>query len=387
MKLVRATIEELADSAIVEVWRMGFRVPDVIGLWSGEPDLPTPDFICEAASKALFGGETFYSENRGIPELRAAIADYHRIIHGVTIADERIAATSSGMNAVQLVAQAIVSPGDNAVVATPSWPNIMRAMEISGASIRQIPIRPGNAGWSLDIAQVMAACDARTRILYLASPANPTGWMIDRNDAEALLSFARAHRIAIIADEVYHRIVFERKAAFSFLEICKPDDPVFVINSFSKAWAMTGWRLGWLIYPAGTAEAFEKLIQFNTSGGQAFLQRGAIAALKDGEGFVAEFVERCRRGRDIVNERLAAMPKVRNVPSHGTFYAMFEVEGVRDSLAFCKRAVTDARIGLAPGMAFGAGAESFIRLCYAKSPENLNAAMDRLATFLQTDHH
>jgi aspartate/methionine/tyrosine aminotransferase len=363
---------------------MGLRVPDVIGLWAGEPDLATPDFICEAASKALLGGETFYSENRGIPELRAAIADYHQHIHGVTIADERIAATSSGMNAVQLVAQAVVSPGDNVIVATPSWPNIMRAMEISGAAIRQIPIRPSNDGWRLDIGQVMAARDPRTRILYLASPANPTGWMIDRTDAEALLAFARAQRIAIIADEVYHRIVFERKAAFSFLEICQADDPVFVINSFSKAWAMTGWRMGWLIYPAGMTDTFEKLIQFNTSGGQAFLQRGAIVALKEGEDFVAEFVERCRSGRDIVNERLAAMPKVRNVPSNGTFYTMFEVDGVRDSLAFCKRALTDARIGLAPGMAFGAGAESFIRLCYAKSPENLSAAMDRLATFLET---
>jgi aspartate aminotransferase len=384
MRVVRAAIEELEDSPIIDVWRMGLDVPDVIGLWAGEPDLPTPHFICEAASKALFAGETFYSQNRGIPELRSAIADYHRRIHGVRIADERIAATSSGMNSVQLVAQAVISPGDNAVVVTPSWPNIMRALQISGASIRQIPIRPGNDGWALNMAALFAACDENTRVIYLASPANPTGWMIEPDDARRLLEFARTRAIAIISDEVYHRIVYDRKSAFSMLEIAEPGDPVFVVNSFSKAWAMTGWRMGWLIFPQGIVDAFEKLIQFNTSGGQAFLQRGAIAALNEGEPFIAEFVERCRIGRDIVNERLAAIRKIRNIPNRGSFYAMFEVEGMSDSLAFCKRAVTEAGLGLAPGIAFGEGAGNFIRLCYAKSPENLNMAMDRLDTFLKS---
>jgi aspartate aminotransferase len=382
MQLVRHAIEELEDSPIIDVWRMGFQVADVIGLWAGEPDLPTPYFICEAASKALFAGETFYCQNRGVPELRAAIAAYHQRIHGVQINDERIAATSSGMNAVQLIAQAVISPGDNAVVVTPSWPNIMRALQISGAEIRQIPIRPGNDGWTLNMQALFTACDANTKVIYIASPANPTGWMIEASDAHDLLEFARTHDIAIISDEVYHRIVYDRKASFSMLEIAKPDDPLFVVNSFSKAWAMTGWRLGWMIFPQGIVDAFEKLIQFNTSGGQAFLQRGAIAALNDGEPFVAEFVERCRLGRDIVNERLAQMPRVRNIPNKGSFYSMFEVEGVADSLAFCKQAVIEAHVGLAPGIAFGDGAGNFIRLCYAKSAENLHKAMDRLAVFV-----
>jgi aspartate aminotransferase len=382
MQLVRQAIEELEDSPIIDVWRMGFQVADIIGLWAGEPDLPTPHFICEAASKALFAGETFYSQNRGIPELCAAIAAYHQRIHGVQINDQRIAATSSGMNAVQLIAQALISRGDNAVVVTPSWPNIMRALQISGAAIRQVPIRPGNDGWTLNMEALFAACNAETKVIYIASPANPTGWMIEASDAQDLLEFVRTRNIAIISDEVYHRIVYDRRASFSMLEIAKPDDPLFVVNSFSKAWAMTGWRLGWMIFPQGLVEAFEKLIQFNTSGGQAFLQRGAIAALNDGEPFVAEFVERCRRGRDIVNERLAQMPRVRNIPSKGSFYSMFEVEGVADSLAFCKRAVIEAHIGLAPGIAFGDGAGNFIRLCYAKSAENLHKAMDRLGAFV-----
>jgi aspartate/methionine/tyrosine aminotransferase len=231
---------------------------------------------------------------------------------------------------------------------------------------------------------VYAACDARTKAIYLASPGNPTGWMITPEEAKALLAFAREKNIAIIADEVYHRTVYDRNAAFSFLQIAEPTDPVYVVNSFSKAWAMTGWRLGWVIYPEGVRQAFENLIQFSTSGAPEFLQWGAIAALEQGEDFVKSFAARCGAGRTIVNDRLARMKRVRNVPTQGAFYAMFSVDGVTDTLQFCKRAVTEAGIGMAPGTAFGKGAEKYIRLCYAKSPELLTEAMNRLERFLET---
>ena len=344
--------------------------------------MPTPRFICEAASASLFEGRTFYSYNRGMPSLRQALIDYHRMLWGVEIADERIALTLSGMNAVMQVAQATVQPGDNAVCITPSWPNVMRAMQINGASIHEVPLHHGNDGWSLPMEQVFAACDAGTRVIYLASPGNPTGWMITPEEAETLLAFCRERDIALLSDEVYHRIVYDRPVAFSFHQIARPDDPVFIVNSFSKAWAMTGWRLGWITYPSYAVGAFEKLIQFNTSGGLEFLQAGAIAALRHGEPFVAEFVARCATGRAIVDERLGAMRRVRAIPSRGAFYAMFGVEGMSDTLGFCKRAVHEARIGMAPGTSFGAGAEGLIRLCYAKSPEQLHEAMDRLERFV-----
>ena len=387
MSLIRADIEAMPDSPILEVWRMGFTVPGVIGLWAGEPDLPTPRFICDAATEALNRGLTFYSHNRGIPELREALARYLKRLYGVDIDDTRIAVTTAGMNAVQIVCQALLGSGSKAVVITPSWPNIMRAMTISGAEVTEVPLTRGGNGWSLDLEAVYAACAPGTKLLYLATPANPTGWTMGRDQAVALLSFARARGIAILSDEVYHRIVYDRpddqSAAFSFLEIATADDAVFVVNSFSKSWAMTGWRLGWLISPAWFLATTEKLIQFNTSGAPAFLQHGAVAALDQGEAFVAEFVVRCAAGRKIVAKRLAAMPRVREVPNDGAFYAMFEVEGVADTLQFCQRAVSQARIGLAPGIAFGAGAGALIRLCYAKSPDLLEQAMDRLEAFLR----
>ncbi|MBU6497368.1 MAG: pyridoxal phosphate-dependent aminotransferase [Rhodospirillales bacterium] len=382
MSLIRPDIETLEDSPIVDVWRLGYGRPEVIGMFAGEPDVSTPDFICAATNQALAQGLTFYTPNRGIPALREALGEYLHRIYGVSIPEHRLALTGSGMNAVMLIAQGMVAPGDNVIAITPSWPNIMRAMQICGAAVREVAMTAGADGWSLDLDAVFAACDARTKVIYLASPGNPTGWMIGREQASALLAFARSRGIAILSDEVYHRLVYDRPVAFSFLDIALPDDPVFVVNSFSKAWAMTGWRLGWIVYPEGCTASFEKLIQFNTSGAPEFLQHGAIAALRHGEAFVRSFAERCRGGRELVNARLGRMQRVRNIPNQGSFYAMFEVAGVTDTLTFCKRAVAEAQIGMAPGIAFGRGAERHIRLCYAKSPELLTQAMDRLEGFV-----
>jgi aspartate aminotransferase len=387
MALIRAAIEELEDSPIVDVWRMGYGNPDVIGMFAGESDVPTAAFICDAASKALAEGRTFYTPNRGIKAMRDALIAYNKRIYGVDLPDDRVTLTPSGMSAVMLIAQAMVDLGDNAVAVTPSWPNILRAMQICGAEPREVAMTAGNDGWSLDMETLFAACDARTKVIYLASPGNPTGWMISRAQAEQLLDFARARGIAIVSDEVYHRLVYEgpgaeRGVAFSFLDIARPDDPVFVVNSFSKAWAMTGWRMGWIVYPEGHTASFEKLIQFNSCGVAEFLQHGGIAALRDGEDFVKFFAGRCRGARDLVNARLARMQRVRNIPNTGGFYAMFEVAGVNDTLTFCKRAVLEAKIGMAPGIAFGRGSERFVRLCYARSDEQLTVAMDRLEAFV-----
>ncbi|MSQ72857.1 MAG: aminotransferase class I/II-fold pyridoxal phosphate-dependent enzyme [Betaproteobacteria bacterium] len=379
---IRPEILNLRDSPIVEVWRLGFEVPDVIGLWAGELDVPTPRFICDAAHAAMCAGKTFYTHKRGIPELRAALLRYYKRLWNLDIPDQSIAVTSSGMNAVMLICETLLSSGDNAVFVTPSWPNIERAAEVQGCEIREAPMQSSAAGWSLDLSRVFAHCDERTRFIYYASPGNPTGAMIPPAQQRELLEFARERGIFLVADEVYHRFVYDRAVAPSILEIARPGDPVFVVNSFSKAWAMTGWRMGWMIYPQDLAMTFEKLIEYNTSGGQAFLQEGAIAALEQGEPFVSEIIERSRQGRSLVVERLSRMPGVRVTPAAAAFYVMFEVEGVNDTLAFCKRLVTEARVGLSPGSAFGAGAERHIRLCYAKTGENLTRAMDRLEVFL-----
>ncbi|HVT50343.1 MAG TPA: pyridoxal phosphate-dependent aminotransferase [Dongiaceae bacterium] len=379
---VRPEIAKLPDSGIVEVWRMGFTVPDVIGLWVGEGDLPTTRFICDAAAKALNEGHTFYTHKRGIPELRQALIDYYKKHWNVTLGDDRIAVTSSGMNAMTLLAQILCGAGDNAICVTPVWPNIFAAIEIMGAEVRQVALTGDEQGWHLDMEKLFAACDARTKAIYVASPGNPTGWVMPEEQRRALLDFARKKRIAILADEVYARLVYDRPVAPSFLEIAEPEDPVFVVNSFSKTWAMTGWRVGWIVGPPSIMPKMEMLIEYNTSGGQSFLQKACVTAIREGEDWVRWMVDRCRQSRDVVMERVGQMNRVQVIPANAAFYLMLRVADMGNATEFCKRLVVEGRVGLAPGTAFGAGGEQYLRLCYAQSPERIGIAMDRLGKFL-----
>lgn len=379
---LRAAISALEPQLIADVSKLAFGDPKVIPLWFGESDVPTPHFIRRVAQEALERGETFYTHTRGIPALREALARYLAALYGRPVEAERVTVTTAGMNAIMLAMQLLLDAGDNAVLVTPLWPNAAAAVEIMGAQPREVTLERAQGRWRLDLDKLFEAVDGRTRLLFVNSPNNPTGWMMTREEQRAVLEFCRKRNIWLLADEVYHRIVYHANAAPSFLEIAEPEDPVLVANSFSKAWAMTGWRMGWLVAPPALGELLGELIQHNVSGVATFLQPAAIAALEHGEPFVAEMVERCRRGRDIVADHLARMPRVRFTPPEAAFYAFFEVDGVSDSLALAKRIVREAEVGLAPGAAFGKGGEGFLRLCFAQAPELLERAMVRLKRVL-----
>jgi aspartate/methionine/tyrosine aminotransferase len=380
---IRRAIEDLAASRIAEISALGMGDPDIIPLWYGESDLPTPAFIGDAASAALRDGHTFYTYKAGLPELREAIAAYLGGLHRRPIDAGRIVVTSSGMSALILVAQALIDPGDNLVIIGPVWPNIAAAVSIMGGEPRIVPLDfDGRTGWRLDVDCLRAACDRRTRGIFVNSPSNPTGWILPEGGAAALLDFARERGMWIIADEVYSRIVYGNRAAPSFLDIAAPDDRLIAVNSFSKNWAMTGWRLGWLAVPPSLVPDLEKLVEFNTSGSPTFLQHAAIAALRDGEPFLTDFVARCRAARDIVVDGLAPCRRVTAVRPEGAFYAFLRIDGVADSMAFAKRALFEAKVGLAPGSAFGPMGEGFVRLCFARAPAQVAEAIARLQPLL-----
>jgi aspartate aminotransferase len=380
---VRAAIEALPISKIVEVSNVAFGDPSVVPLWYGEGDLPTPSFICEATADAMRRGETFYTFKRGIPSLREALAAYLSRLHAKPVGAERVSVTSAGMSAIMLACQCLVEPGDNVVIVSPVWPNINSAVEVLGGEARAVALEPtAEGGWRLDLERLMKACDAQTRAIFVNSPSNPTGWMMSREEAGALLAFTRRRGIWLMADEVYERIVYDRPAAASLLDVAEPEDRVIVINSFSKTWAMTGWRLGWMVTSAELYPALDKLIEFNTSGSPTFIQHGAVAAVQDGEAFVASMVERCRAGRDLIIDGLSRFPRVTVARPDGAFYAFFRVAGMTDSLEFAKDIVRRCKVGLAPGAAFGPAGEGYLRLCFASGPERLNAALERLKPML-----
>ena len=376
---IRPAIAALEGSLIREVAEANIGRDDVIALWFGEPDEPTPQFIKDAATAALAADKVFYTQNRGIPELRAALARYAAGLHGRPMDVERITVTCSGMNALMLVSQALVEPGDNVVVVVPMWPNFRMTVAIMGGEARLVPLATDADGrWRLDLDRLFAACDDRTKAVFVNSPGNPTGWTMPAAQQSALLAEARRRGLWVVSDEVYVRLAYETARAPSFLDIAAPDDRVIVVNSFSKSWSMTGWRLGWLTHPAALGDAFSKLNEFNVAAPAAFVQHAGIVAVERGEPFVAAMVERYRHNRDLVFQRLAGMRRVRLARPEGAFYAFFQLDGMTDSVVTAKALIERAGVGLAPGLAFGPAGEGWLRLCFASRAETLSAALDRL---------
>ena len=380
---LRQNIVDMPAQLIGEVSRLGMGQDGIIPLWYGESDLPTPAFICEAATRAMMGGETFYTHKLGLPELRQALATYMSGLYAQSVAADRVSITPSGMNAIMLSLMATLSAGDNMVLIDPVWPNCEQSALAMGASVTRVALNAENGVWRLDLDKLFDACSEQTRVIFLNSPGNPTGWMIEQEQQQAILAFARERGIWIIADEVYTRIVYDRPVAPSFLDIAAPDDPVIVINSFSKSWAMTGWRIGWMVTPLWVTDALFSMIEYNTSCVPPFLQKAAITAVQDGEPFVAEMVERCRAGREAIVPALQAIDGVQIDSPRAAFYAFFKVDGITDSLEFAQQLFRATKVGIAPGRAFGDGGEGWLRLCFAQDPATLATAAERMGEFIR----
>ena len=272
---MRRIVQNLQESRIREVANAGLGRSDVLPFWFGESDEVTPDFIRRAAIESLERGETFYSHNLGLPELREAIATYMSARHPVVTPD-RLAVTSGGVHALMLAVQSLVDAGDEVVAVTPVWPNLVAQPEIMGARVRCVSLKPVNGAWVLDMDALLEAVTSSTRLLIVNSPNNPTGWTLSRDEQVRIAAHCRQTGTWILADEVYERLYYEpsdNACAPSFLDVCSPQDRLIVVNSFSKSFLMTGWRLGWLVLPAALTPQIGKLIEFNTSCAPVFAAR------------------------------------------------------------------------------------------------------------------
>jgi aspartate/methionine/tyrosine aminotransferase len=380
----RAAVRALRSSQIREVANAALGDPDVLPFWFGEPDEVTPEFIRAAAMESLRAGETFYSHNLGLLELRAAVAAYVSRLHR-PVGPERVAITSSGVSALMLATQAIAGPGDRVVEITPLWPNLVEMPKILGAAVECVPLVFGPGGWRLDLDRLIAALTPGTRALYLNSPNNPTGWTIDTDSQRAILAHCRRLGIWIVADDAYERLFYAGNGvAPSFLDLADAEDRLLGVNTFSKSWLMTGWRLGWIVAPAPLMGELGTLIEYNTSCAPVFVQRAGLAALERGEPVTRAFGARLARARDLLVGQLAGLPGVDAAAPPGAMYAFFRVAGVTDSLAFCKRLVREAKLGLAPGIAFGPEGEGFVRWCFAAGEARLVEGVERFARSLRT---
>jgi aspartate/methionine/tyrosine aminotransferase len=383
---IRPDMRDVAPSGIVEVFNYGRGRQGLIPLWVGEGDLPTPAFISEAAKASLDRGETFYTAQSGIPDLREAIAAYMTRVYGaapgLALSPERFFVTIGGMHAIEIATRLIAGSGDETLIPSPAWPNFVGAVETSGARAAPVPLdRKGR--WSLDPERLVAAVTPATRAIFFNSPANPTGFVATREEIAATLDIARRNDLWIVADEIYGRMTYDGRRAPSFHDVMAADDKILFVQTLSKNWAMTGFRIGWLEAPPALGPAIENLVQFTSSGVPVFTQRAAAAALTEGEAFLAGQIERCRRSRDILCGGLSATGRVRFFEPEAAFYLFCAIDGFPDSRALALRLIDEAGVGAAPGAAFGPGGEGHLRLCFARDPAQIEEAAWRIARWLR----
>lgn len=375
---------EAPESGIVAVVNHGRLKPGLIPLWAGEGDEPTPDFISRPATDALLAGETFYTWQRGIPELRQALADYHTRHFGRTLPLDAFCVTGSGMQAIKIAIEAVTDPGGEIIQITPAWPNFAAALGMSGGVSVAAPLDYANGRWSIDPDRIASAITPRTRALFINTPSNPTGWTATREDLAAILDLARKHGLWIIADEIYTRFFYAGGRAPSFLDIMDDDDRIIFVNTFSKNWSMTGWRVGWIVAPPKIIQVLENSVQYQTSGVPQFLQKGALAALEHGDAYVDAQVAKATAARDLFCDALTGTNRVVTQKPDGAFYAFFRIDGVTDTKAAAIDMVDRAGVGLAPGTAFGPGGEAFLRACFLRRLDHVEEAAARLAGYISS---
>ncbi len=380
----RPEVLALRASEIREIANAGMEREDILVFWVGESDQPTPMFIREATAKALMDGQTYYTHNLGRTDLREALQGYLGRLHGRPFGMDRLAISNSGVNALMLVAQSVISPGDKVVVTAPVWPNVVEIPRILSAKLQTVALDRAQGRWRLDLDKLMDALTPDTKALFLNSPNNPTGWTLAAEDRAAILERCRKYGIWLIADDVYERLYFgNRMSAPSFLELADPEDRLVSTNTFSKAWRMTGWRMGWMVMPPKLTESMGVVIEYNTSCAPDFIQTGAIAALNDGEASIAELRSELMASRDLVLNGLRALPGIEAVEPEGGMYAFFRLEGRGSSMALAKDLVAKAALGVAPGSAFGPEGEGWLRWCFAHRPEKNLEGLRRLTEYLR----
>jgi aspartate/methionine/tyrosine aminotransferase len=404
---LRSELTSVAESPMVQIATIAESMPGSLKLCYGESDMPTPEFICHAAHEAALHGHTFYTHTAGCTELRQAIADKVFELHRVQYTPAEVMATVGATMAIYAAVRAFVGRGDNAVIVSPAYAIFSNAVIMAGGEPRPASLVRKGTGFRLGLDRIRAAIDANTRMLIVNSPSNPTGWVIGDDEQRALVEIADRHDLVLLADEVYERLVYDvpadlsagavakeealaegggRPIAPSFARVETNRDRLIVVNSFSKAYNMTGWRLGWAQGSERTIQTMYKAVEFMTSNPAAMIQQAGIVALRDGEPYIAELRAHYAQRRAQVKAALEAMPGVSLPDPQGAFYAFPKIDAASDSTAFTAALVRETGVALAPGVGFGRDGEGYIRVCFASTEATVGEALSRLRNFVTSAH-
>jgi len=355
----------------------------VIHLEVGRPDFDTPDHIKQAAIRALNDGVVHYTSNYGLPSLRSAIADKLHRDNGLDFDPlSEIIVTAGANEAIFMALMSTLNPGDEVLVPDPSWLNYFHCISMAGGRVVSVPLREEN-GFKLDPEDVARAITPRTRMLIVVTPHNPTGAVLSKDDLKALASLACERNLLVLADEIYEKLVYDGAEHHSIASLPGMWERTLTVNGFSKAYSMTGWRLGYVAGPRELIDILIRVHQYTAVCATSFAQSGAVTAYQGKQDCVEDMRREFARRRTLILDRLERMKGIECVHPDGAFYVFPSIHGLRrPSEEVATQLLEDALIATVPGSAFGKYGEGYLRLAYSNSYENIDEAMDRMEKIL-----
>lgn len=384
MQRISKVISGLKASPVREMYDLASRVENLLDFTLGEPDFDTPEKIKKAAIKALEINKTHYTHNAGIYDLRKAISSYSEKYCSITADPETEIFVGAGATEVlSLVIRTLIEKGDEVVIQTPMWPTVIGQINICGGVIVPIELKERNE-FVLKAEDIEKKISSKTKLIIMNTPQNPTGAVIPKEEQIKIAELAEKYDLYLIADEVYHRFVYDGAKHFSIASEPKYKERVITIGSFSKTYAMTGWRLGYGIANPYLIDRITKLHEFYSSCTNTFAQYGAVEALQGDQEFVFYMQEEYDKRRMLMAEAVNSIKGLRCRPPKGAFYAFINIKETRmTSMEFCQNLLTETGVALAPGSGFGEGGDEYVRLCYANSLEKLKDGFERMKIYCQ----
>jgi aspartate aminotransferase len=356
---------------------------DVCGFGAGEPDFDTPEHIKEAAIKALQEGFTKYTPSAGLPELRTAISEKYAKDNSLDYKPNQVIVSNGAKQSCYNAILACCEPGDEVIIPAPYWLSYPDMAKLVGAEPVIVQTKASN-NYKMTAEEFENAMTPRTKMVIINSPGNPTGSVYTREELEALVEVALTEDIFILADEIYEKLIYDDAQHVSVASLSKEAyDLTITVNGFSKAYAMTGWRLGYLGAPEAIAKVIDSLQSHSTSGPNSFAQKGAVAALKGSQQCVTDMRDEFNVRREYMYERLAAIPNLSTVKPLGAFYMLADISKFGlSSTNFADRLLSKAEVAVVPGIAFGD--DKTVRLSYATDLETIKTGLDRIEQFCRT---
>ena len=353
---------------------------DVAGFGAGEPDFDTPQHIKDAAIAALNAGFTKYTPSSGTPELRAAIAEKLKTENGLDYKPSQVIVNCGAKHSCYNAVIATCNPGDEVIIPAPFWLSYPEMVKLAGATPVTVPTSEAN-GFKITPDQFRDAMTPATKMIILNSPGNPTGSVYTREELLALAEVAVEEEILMLSDEIYEKITYDGAVSTSLAGLSEEIyDLTITVNGFSKAYSMTGWRLGYIAAPVAIAAAIDSIQSHSTSNPTSFAQKGALAGLKGDQSFIGEMVKAFAGRREYIYDRLTKIPGITCVKPMGAFYVLPNISSFGlGSVDFCDKLLDQQKVACVPGIAFGSDAH--MRLSYACSMENITKGLDRIAAF------